>query len=424
MLGLIVSRNPVRALLALMVSTFTFAQLPPTAPPVPERPALAGRYELRPIDATFDKPVALVALPDDAGRVLVVELGGLVIATTAGRPEPAAYLNLVARVTALQGEQGLFSVAVEPRAAAAQHGRQGTRFAFAAYTERGTGDLLVGRYPVDEATRTARAADEVVILRVAMPEPFHHGGQLAFGPDGMLYVGVGNGESSNRFLHEHPWSSPALDTLRGKVLRLDVSGGWDSPAGYVVPDDNPFRAVAGARPEIYASGFRNPWKFSFDDVTGDLYLADVGNDRYEEVNLVIAGGDHGWPSREGPECQWFPDAEGFVDPGCASKDFVEPLISYPHLAIDPEGGQAVTGGVVSRDPDLPELAGAYVYGDFVVGRVWALLPGADLPVPLLQAGPGLTSIAQGPARELLLAFISGSIARIVPASASDPGSAP
>ncbi|HET8986221.1 MAG TPA: PQQ-dependent sugar dehydrogenase [Trueperaceae bacterium] len=420
MLGIIVFRFLVGALLALSISPFSLAQVTATAPALASEPVLEGRYALAPMGLTFDKPVALVAMPDDAGRLLVVELGGHVVATTAGQPEADAFLNLVARVTALQGEQGLFSVAVEPREAAARSGRE--RFVFAAYTERGTGDLIVGRYPLDETTLTARAADELVILRVAMPEPFHHGGQVAFGPDGMLYVGVGNGESSNHFLHERPWSSPALDTLRGKVLRLDVSGGWNSPAGYVVPHDNPYAAVAGVLPEIYASGFRNPWKFSFDDVTGDLYLADVGNDRYEEVDIVRAGGDYGWPSREGPECQWFPDVEGFVDPECATKTFVEPLISYPHLAIDPEGGQAVTGGVVSRDPDLPELIGAYVYGDFVVGRVWALLPGADQPLPLLLAGAGLTSVAQGPEGELLLAFISGSVARIVPASASDPSS--
>lgn len=372
----------------------------------------------------FDKPVALVSLEEDEARLLVVQLGGLVIAATIddGQAETEPFLNLVARVTALQGEQGLFSVAVEARDAAARYGRE--RFVFAAYTERDSGDLIVGRYPVDEATRTASAADELVILRIGVPEPFHHGGQLAFGPDGMLYVGVGNGESSNRFLHERPWSSPSLDTLRGKVLRLDVSGGWSSPAGYVVPSDNPYVNAAGALPEIFASGFRNPWKFSFDDGTGDLYLADVGNDRYEEVNLVTAGGDYGWPSREGPECQWFPDTEGQVDPDCESSAFVAPLISYPHLSLDPQGGQAVTGGVVSRDPDLPELFGAYVYGDFVVGRLWALLPDAELPIPLFQAGPGLTSVAQGPAGELLLAFISGSVARIVPASAPDSSASP
>jgi len=422
MLGIIVFRCSAALLLTLLLTAVSGGQGPSGAPARLQPTTSAGRYQLRPLPVRFDKPVALVGLPEDGPRLLVVELGGLVVATTRGQPEARPFLNLVTRVTALRGEQGLFSVAVEARSAAARHGRG--RFVFAAYTERESGDLIVGRYPLDEATRSARAADESVILRVAMPEPFHHGGQVAFGPDGMLYVAVGNGELSNRYLHERPWSSPSLDNLRGKVLRLDVSGGWSSAAGYVVPSDNPYFTTAGALPEIFASGFRNPWKFSFDDVTGALFLADVGNDRYEEVNLVTAGGDYGWPSREGPECQRFPHVEGLVDPDCESGAFVAPLISYPHLALDPAGGQAVTGGVVSRDPDLPGLLGAYVYGDFVVGRLWALHPGAEQPVEVLLAGPGLTAVAHGPEGELLLAFISGSVARIVPTSASDSSSSP
>jgi len=405
--------------LSLAPVAITLAQPAEAAAPPPNE--LTGAYAIQPLPLAFDKPVALVSLPDES-RLLVVGLDGLVVAVTDGRQEAAPFLNLVARVTALEGEQGFFSLAIEPRVAAERHGRG--RFVFAAYTERDSGDLVVGRYPLDETAGTAKALEELVIVRVDVPEPFHHGGQVAFGPDGMLYVGVGNGESSNRFLHERPWSSPSLDTLRGKVLRLDVSGGWNSPAGYVVPEDNPFVDTPGALPEIFASGFRNPWKFSFDDATGALYLADVGNDRYEEINLVTAGGDYGWPSREGHECQWFPDVEGQVDPDCQDRAFEAPLIAYGHLALDPEGGQAVTGGVVSTDPGLPELLGAYVYGDFVVGRMWALLPGAAMPVQLLLAGPGLTSIAHGPAGELMVSFISGTVARIVPASSGGSDRAP
>src|SRR5690606_13541108 len=156
-------------------------------------------------------PVSLLAVPDDGGRLLVDELGGSVIAVDDGVPDSQPFLSLVARVTALAGEQGLFAVAVEARSAAARTDRD--RIMSAAYTERDTGDLIVGRYPLNETSGRAQSDEELVILRVSMPEPFHHGGQLAFGPDGMLYVGVGNGESSNRFLHERPWSAPSLDTL-------------------------------------------------------------------------------------------------------------------------------------------------------------------------------------------------------------------
>jgi len=388
------------------------APQPPTTPFVPGAPL----YQLQPLPYSFEKPVSLVSVPDDGDRLLVVELGGLVRSVTDGEQDVEPFLNLVGRVTALQGEQGMFSVAVEPRSAAALQSRG--RFAYAAYTEKGSGDLIVGRYPIDEATGRADAGGELVVLRVSVPEPFHHGGHLEFGPDGMLYVGVGNGESSNHFLHEPPWSAPSRDTLRGKLLRLDVSGGWAEEHGYRIPPDNPYAALPEALPEIYASGFRNPWKFHFDPFTGELFLADVGNDRYEEINLVVAGADHGWPSLEGFECQWFPDAPGFVDPACDPARFAAPLVAYAHLALDPAGGQAVTGGVVSYDPELPDLVGAYLYGDFVTGRVWALPDGSTVPVPLVQATPGLTSIASGPHGEVLVAYISGAVARIVPSSPS------
>lgn len=423
MLGSVMSRLTavLCALTFWLVSPVSLAQGPAGGPRSGSE-TLADSYELTPLPVVFDKPVDLVAMSGESDRVLVVELGGLVVAVTGAGRDPVPFLNLVTRVTALQGEQGLFSVAIEPSTVGERFGRP--RFVFAAYTERGSDDLLVSRFPLEEVSQTATSTEEAVILRIAMPEPFHHGGQLAFGHDGMLYVGVGNGESSNHFLHERPWSSPSLASLRGKVLRLDVSGGWEAPKGYFVPSDNPYVTTPGARPEIFASGFRNPWKFSFDRVSGALYLADVGNDRYEEINIVTAGGDYGWPSREGPECQALPDAPGLVDPDCDNKTFAAPLIGYPHLAIDPAGGQAVTGGVVSRDPGLPELLGAYIYGDFVVGRIWALLPGAQTPVELLSATPGITALAHGPADELLVAVISGTVARMVPRSAAGSGASP
>lgn len=413
MLAIIVHR-----FLAVLVLLITCASAQEPAPQLPATPVVTGshRYQLQTLPYTTEKPVALVSVPDDGARLLVVELGGLVRSFTDGEQDAAPILNLVGRVTALHGEQGMFSIAVEPRSAAESHGRG--RFVYAAYTEKGSGDLIVGRYPLDEATGSADREQELVMLRVSVPEPFHHGGHLEFGPDGMLYVGIGDGESSNHFLHEPPWSAPSLDTLRGKLLRLDVSGGWDEAHGYRVPPDNPYVAVAGALPEIYASGFRNPWKFHFDPGTGDLYLADVGNDRYEEINLVVSGADHGWPSLEGFECQRLPDAPGLVDPQCDPTRFAAPLVAYGHLALDPAGGQAVTGGAVSYDPALPDLVGAYLYGDFVTGRIWALPRGSATPIPLVQATPGLTDIANGPHGEVLVAYISGPVARIVPASSS------
>ena len=377
-------------------------------------PALvhAQGYLLEPLTEQLTKPVSLIALDD--GRLLVSQLDGQVVVVEDGVVRAEPFLNLVGRVTALAGEQGLFSAALEPQAAAALLGR--APLLIAAFTERDTGDLVVAAYPTDELLTRADETEERILLRVAMPEPFHHGGQVAFGPDGLLYVSVGNGESSNSFLHSSPWSSQSLDLLRGKLLRLDLSGAVPGQ-GYAVPDDNPFVTVPGARPEIYALGFRNPWKFNFSDVDGRLLLTDVGNDRWEEVNEIEAGGNYGWPAREGPECQAFPDAPGLVDPDClltgaAEPLYGEPLTSYGHLAIDPAGGQAVTGGVVVLDPELPRLRGRYLFGDFVVGRIWSLDLTSGAVDLLLDTELSITQLAAGPNQAVLVLSISGELFRL------------
>ncbi|HZJ10299.1 MAG TPA: PQQ-dependent sugar dehydrogenase [Trueperaceae bacterium] len=373
--------------------------------------AYATGYRLEPITDELVKPVAVISLDD--GRLLVSQLEGQVMVVEDGAVRPEPFLDLGDRVTALVGEQGFFSVALEDPAAAAERSR--TPLLIAAYTERDSGDLIIAAYPTDARLSRADASAEQVLLRIAMPEPFHHGGQVAFGPDGMLYVSVGNGESANRFLHERPWSSQALDRLRGKLLRLDV-GAVGAGRGYAVPADNPFVSDPLARPEIYALGFRNPWKFTFDPDSGRLLLVDVGNDRWEEVNVVRPGGNYGWPAREGRECQACPDAPGLVDPECPYTVFAEPVAVYGHLALDPAGGQAVTGGVVVRDPELPELRGRYLFADFVVGRIWALDLASGEVVELLDSDLPITHLSRGPAGEVLVLSITGVLARLSPAA--------
>lgn len=353
------------------------------------------------------KPVSLAALPD--GRLLVAQLDGQVVVVADGSVREQPFLSLVTRVTALEGEQGLFSAALEPAAAAAREGR--SPLLIAAYTERDSGDLLISAFPTDASLQRADHEAETVLLRVPMPQPFHHGGQVAFGPDGHLYASVGNGEMSNTYLHERPWSAQSLELLRGKLLRLELTAPGGEP-GYLAPADNPFVGRDGARPEIYALGLRNPWKFAFDQSSGALYLTDVGSDRWEEVNLVTPGGNYGWPAREGPECQAFPDAPGLVDPDCEAGPYTAPLASYGHLALDPAGGQAITGGVVVRDPALPGLAGQYLFADFVVGRIWALDPAGGEMRLLLDTELAITHVSEGPDREVLVLAISGQLLRL------------
>lgn len=366
--------------------------------------AAQASYQLEVLYEGLEKPVSLLTLDD--GSMLLSSLDGRVYLLHDGVVRNAPVLDLTPRVTALEGEQGFYGVALEPAAAARAAGRP--RWLVASFAERGTGALVVASYPFDDVARTASIEGEVTLLSILMPEPFHYGGQVRFGPDGMLWVSVGNGESSNRFLHETPFSSQDLGSLRGKLLRLDLSAAHPGEP-YAVPPDNPFVGQEGARPEVYAYGFRNPWKFTFHPVTSDILLVDVGNDRWEEVNVVQRGGDHGWPRREGLECQHFPDVPGLVDAACEEKSYVPPVHVYGHLAIDPLGGQAVTGGLV---PTAGPLAGDYVFADFVVGRIWSLDLGSGQATELLDTELAITELSLGPEGEVLVVSVSGVVGRL------------
>ena len=412
-------RGAARTLVALLLLAWATAQPSAhVATPLPPVDMPNADVTLTVLHDDLALPVALLPLGDGHGRMAVSQLEGTVVIVDGHGVRAEPLLDLRGRVTGRVGEQGLYSLAIEPAERAARRGE--ARMVIAAFTERGTGDVVIAAYPLDEARWTADVERETLLLRVPVPEPFHHGGQVAFGPDGMLWVSVGDGEVANHFLRLDPPTAQDLRSLRGTLLRIDpfpLGVGPDLPA-YAVPPDNPFTMTVAhdgtpAAPEIWAYGFRNPWKFSFAPGTGDVLLADVGSDRWEEINRVRVGGNHGWPSREGPECQALPDGPGLVDPGCPERTFVEPLVALPHLALDPRGAQAVTGGTVVVDPTLPTLAGRYVFGDFVTGRLWALDLDSGQLTFLLDTGLPLTHVATGPAGEVLVLGISGVLARLV-----------
>lgn len=368
------------------------------------------RYELELLAEGLPLPVSVTPLADGSGRLLLVSLQGRVWLLTDHQMSEEPFLDLAARVTGRVGEQGLFTVALEPESAAVTRPRR----LVAAFTERDSGDLLVAAYALADDLGSADPTSETEILRVQVPEPFHHGGQVAFGPDGMLYFSIGSGEISAERLHQRPAPTQDPTSLLGKLLRLDLS-----VTPYQVPDDNPFTAAslpeaaqAGARAEVWASGFRNPWKFTFGPA-GEIYLVDVGADRWEEVNLVERGANYGWPAREGNECFHFPDEPALVEPDCLTLDFAAPLITYAHLVMDPNGGQSVTGGVVAADATLPELAGHFIYGDFGSGRVWAYDPETGRVELLLETGLPVSEIAAGETGEVLLLDIGGRLFRLV-----------
>lgn len=296
-------------------------------------------------------PVELAFPGDGSGRTFIAEQGGRILLARKGKVSPAPFLDLTSRI-AQGGERGLLGLAFDPAFAA-------NRRFFVFYTMAPTGDLRIASFRASAADPDlADPASELEILTIPHSAAANHnGGHLAFGPDGYLYIGTGDGGGAGDPLG----NGQNLTTLLGKLLRIDVS----APTGYAIPPDNPaYAGVAGARREIWAYGLRNPWRFSFDRATGDLYIGDVGQNLIEEVDYVAAGTpggiNFGWPVFEGTSC--------FNAASCSLAGHTPPVLEYPHAA---GGGFSITGGFVYRGSGFPALRGYYVYADYVTGRVWA-----------------------------------------------------
>lgn len=369
-------------------------------------PAQAAPQTLQRLAGGFVSPVALTSL--DAQRLLVVDqIGTIHHVGLDGTVAPELFLDLRPAMTALkQGfdERGLLGLALHPRFAENRR----IYVYYSAPSRRTTTPTWdhtshLSEFVVTPDFTRADPASERVLLRIDQPYFNHNGGRLAFGPDGFLYVGVGDGGNANDQGHDRAPTGNGQDltTLLGKILRLDV----DSPAegrSYGIPRDNPFVGKTGARPEIYAWGLRNPWGMTFDrGGSRELVAADVGQGRYEEVNLIVKGGNYGWNLREGRHP---------FDPAKASAAVIEevatpadraalrdPVVEYKNLnafSKDPEAaGLSVTGGYVYRGRALPHLQGRYVFGDW--SRQWAQ-PDGRLFVATRPADPAATSWTLAP----------------------------
>lgn len=306
------------------------------------------RLEVAFPNVRFDRPVDFQIPNDGSNRVFVVEQAG-VIRVFNNDPtvtDAPVFLDIRNRVD-FGGEKGLLGLAFHPDFA------ENGAF-FVDYTAPGPLRTVIARYHVDpQNPNRALSASEEIILEVAQPYSNHNAGQIVFGPDGYLYITLGDGGSGGD--PQDNAENPA--TLLGSILRIDVDGG--SP--YAIPPDNPFVGNPdGYREEIYAYGLRNPWRISFDPETNRLWAGDVGQNAYEEIDIIEKGGNYGWDVMEGFHC---------FEPrtNCDKTGLVMPVWEYPHS----QGG-SVTGGYVYRGPSAPSLAGRYVYADFVSGRIWAL----------------------------------------------------
>jgi glucose/arabinose dehydrogenase len=314
-----------------------------SSPPLPPSPS---GYQALFVQGGFSGPVLVAAPPGDTTRLFVVEKTGTIrIMTRAGVLRPRPFLDVSSRVST-GSEQGLLGLAFHP--SYATNGRF-----YVDYTDR-SGDTRLVEFLVSSNPDSA-SATEKEILFVDQPYANHNGGHLAFGPDGKLYFGLGDGGSGG----DPGGNGQNLGALLGKILRLDVDAG--NP--YAVPSDNPFVGRAGARGEIWSYGLRNPWRFSFDADNGDMLVADVGQDAWEEVDFEPAGQggrNYGWNRMEGTHC--FPPGSS-----CNPSGLTMPVTEYDHRA-----GCSITGGYVYRGVDLPELRGTYFYGDYCTGIVRSL----------------------------------------------------
>jgi glucose/arabinose dehydrogenase len=338
---------------------------------------------------TFAQPLFVTSPPGDPARIFVVEREGTVRVVKDGVVLPTPFINVADEIGG-GGERGLLSIAFAP-----DYAVSGLVYAFATQTN---GTLVVWEFLAAPGADVANAGHRTVIS-IAHPATNHNGGQLQFGPDGYLYIGVGdNGNSSN---------GQNTGVVLGKILRIDPR----AAVGYTIPPGQPF--AAGAAPEIYAYGLRNPWRFSFDGLTGDLLVADVGNDTSEEVDLLPAGhppgANLGWACWEGTH------ARGGAN--CVAPGAIPPIYEYAHDATH----CSITGGYVARDPSVPTLAGRYLFADYCGTGAGALnLPvGSPPDIALLGAAGHIAGFGSDSDGHLYITSLDGGVWRVTGTGAGD-----
>jgi len=366
----------------------------------PAQPTVQARYDVAVAfpSLSFEHPVGIYSASDGSGRLFVLEQRGVIYAFHNQRDVAAAdiFLDIRDRVNSAGSEEGLLGLAFHPDFAS-------NGFFYVDYTASNPRRTVIARFSVATGdTNVADKTSELVLLEVLQPYSNHNGGQLAFGLDRFLYVALGDGGSAG----DPQGNGQNRTTLLGKILRIDVDRSFGA-LNYGIPSDNPFLGnTLGFREEIYAYGFRNPWRFSFDPETGWLWAADVGQDRVEEIDIVGKGQNYGWNVMEGNLC-FNPST------GCNQTGLTFPIWTYNHTL-----GFSVTGGFVYRGSELPELVGSYVYGDFGSGRIWALrYNGVDKPVntDLLDSSLNISSFGVDEHNELYICDYSGQIYRLVKA---------
>jgi glucose/arabinose dehydrogenase len=350
--------------------------------------------------ATDLGPITGIANAGD-GRLFLTLRGGRILIFENNAVRPQDFLSIGSLINANGFERGLLSVAFHPEYAS-------NGFFFVNYTNV-NGDTTVARYQVSNDPNVADASSARILLTIPQPFANHNGGQLQFGPDGYLYIGMGDGGDA----FDPDCRAQKTDTLLGKMLRIDVDQNVNSAPFYGIPQDNPFRGDGNPPDEVWASGFRNPWRFSFDRQTGDLWIGDVGQNQREEIDFQPAnsngGENYGWKVMEGTLCTNNTTSCPGSVPACNSAEFTEPVLEYAHT-----NGCSVTGGYVYRGSRVAQLRGSYIFGDFCAGEVWAAdRQGNGFRVRTISNAAGqLSTFGEDAQGELYAATLGGRLFRI------------
>ena len=375
----------------LIIPTASLTAQPPTDLPAqtPGYPDVSifpdpGNYTWSEVVSGLRQPVGLISAGDGSGRSFIIEQNGRVLIYAGGQLLESPFLDIRGRVGSRGSEQGLLGLAFHP-----EFIDNGTFFIN--YTDL-DGNTVVSRFQTSSNPNQADGSSEERVLAFSQPYPNHNGGQISFGPEGYLWIASGDGGSGG----DPQGNAQNLGSLLGKLLRIDVS-----QLPYSLPEDNPFGT------EIWAYGLRNPWRFTFDASNGDLYIADVGQNQWEEIHYLpvgsAPGANFGWDYREG--------SHAFEGSPPENLSLIDPVFEYDHSQ-----GCSISGGAVYRGP-LPEWQGIYLYGDFCTGLVWGLLQnqsGQWQNQLLFQTGRKIAAIDQDEAGEIYLVDLDGVILRLTP----------
>ncbi len=349
----------------------------------------------------FNSLVGIMHANDSSNRLYALEQTGTIRVFENSQTVTAAsvFLNITSRVTS-GGEMGLLGLAFDPD-------YRNNGFLYVDYTrtiQLPTGgnqlQTVIARYSVDSTNPLkADTASELILLTINQPYQNHNGGCLAFGPDGYLYIGMGDGGGGGDPLH----AGQDPKQLLGKILRIDVHGEISNRRNYGIPADNPYAGrTDGSQEEIFAIGLRNPWRFSFDPVTGKLWVGDVGQNLWEEVSIVEKGGNYGWNTMEAFHC-YQPSS------GCDTTGLTLPLLEYPH---DTTGGQSITGGYVYRGSRVPSLVGKYIFADYVSTKIWSFeypLGNPSIATLIRKTGFNISSFGVDANNELYICAYNGRV---------------